>query len=539
MTAAQSPKARTAYPAAVSLLILAGTFLLYRKVGSFPFILLDDRRYIVDNPQVLAGLTPGGLSWALSTYHAANWHPLTWLSHMADVALFGPAAGPHHLVSAGLHAANAALLFLALREMTGALWRSAFVACLFAVHPLHVESVAWVSERKDLLCGLFFTLATWSYVRYAARGGRARYALATALFALALAAKPMAVTWPFALLLLDYWPLRRMRPAARAAADAGALPPVPAGRLVAEKAPWLLMSLASCVVTYLAQSQGGAVSSPDLHPLTERAANAALSWVRYLGNAVWPGSLAVYYPHPFDATAGGPYLEAAGAAAALVATTALAIRWRTARPWFLAGWLWYLGTLVPVIGLVQAGGQAMADRYTYIPMTGIFIVIAWGIPEAAARIRLRPPALAVAASAAVLALAVATSRQIAYWRSDAALFGHALEATADNWMAHLNLGNALAMEGKGEEAAAHFREVVRLRPLHADAHHNLGLLLFGQKRPAEARPHFEAVLRLRPGDPMAAALLRMTAEAASRAAPAGEPAGATDRNDERTGRGTR
>jgi len=472
-------------PAAACLILALSVFAVYGRTAGHSFITFDDEQYVASNPVVQRGLTAGGFAWAFTTTHAANWHPLAWLSHMADAELFGMGAGGHHLVNVLLHAANAVLLFLALGALTGAPARSAFVAALFALHPLHVESVAWVSERKDLLCGTFWILSMGAYAAYAARGGWKRYLPVAACLALALLAKPMAVTLPFVLLLLDFWPLRRVGN-------------VPARRLLLEKVPLLALSLASCVATYLAQQSGGAMS-PFPVPLWARLANAAAAYVAYLGKTLWPAALSVFYPHPW--AVGMPGLPAwrwVGASLLLLAITALALRAARARPYLATGWLWFLGTLVPVIGLVQAGEQGMADRYTYLPLVGVFIVLAWGIPDLLEERPWKRPALAAAAGAVLVLLALLSFRQAGLWRDTVTLFRHAVAVTENNWMAHNVLGYALEKDGRSAEALEELRESVRIQPNFMKSRYNLGNALLAHGDFDGAIFHFRAATRLSP-----------------------------------------
>jgi tetratricopeptide (TPR) repeat protein len=412
-------------------LLALATLALYARVAWHPFIHFDDNRYVTENAQVQAGLTLAGLEWAFTTLHAANWHPLTWLSHMLDVQVFGLNPGAHHLVNAALHAANAAVLFLALARMTGAPGRSLAVAALFAAHPLHVESVAWVAERKDLLSTLFGLLALWEYARE-----RRRTWLVALLFALSLLAKPMWVTFPFLLLLLDFWPLGR-------------------GVHIAEKAPLLGLSIGSSVITMVAQTAGNAVTAL---PILVRLENAIVAYVQYLGKAIFPWPLAIFYPHEGVAL---PAWKVGASVVLLAAITAVAIAQRKDRPWLLVGWLWFLGTLVPVIGIVQVGAQAMADRYTYLPMVGLFVAAAWTI---------RWPAAAGAALAACCAL---TLVQLGYWSSHEALFRHALAVTPDNALAEGVLSEGLLHDGKLDEALRHAERSVELDPRGSKHWNNL------------------------------------------------------------------
>ncbi|HSN92229.1 MAG TPA: glycosyltransferase family 39 protein, partial [Anaeromyxobacteraceae bacterium] len=354
-----------------ALALAAGTLLLYAPVAGFEFVHLDDNRYVIDNPRVRGGISWDGVLWAFTTLHASNWHPLTWLSHMLDVELFGVRAGPHHLVNALLHAVDAALLFLALSRMTGARGRSLLVAALFAVHPLHVESVAWVAERKDVLSTLFGLLALLAYARHAERPRAGTYLAVVLAFAASLLSKPMWVTFPFLLLVLDFWPLRRMAGSGPAdGGDALARPVLPLRRLLLEKLPLLALSAASSTVTVVAQGRGGSLAGLEL-PVPVRLANAAVSYVGYVRMTLWPADLAVFYPFREVGA-----WEAIGAAALLAAATALAIRRARAFPELAVGWLWFAGTLVPVVGVVQVGSQALADRYAYLPSAGLFLAAA-------------------------------------------------------------------------------------------------------------------------------------------------------------------
>jgi len=442
---------------------------VYYQTGDYQFISVDDDKYVTENPHVRRGLTLEGACWAFTGMDAANWHPLSWLSHMADVSLFGMDAGWHHRMSVLIHGCNVLLLFFALSGMTGSTWRSGFVAALFAVHPLHVESVAWVAERKDVLSTLFWMLTMISYWRYTVRGGVARYLLALVLFALGLMTKPMLVTLPFVLLLMDYWPLCRLEAAKTGNSW------ISAKSLLWEKTPFFLMSLASSVITYTAQHGGGAVSSLDHYTLWVRAGNAAISYVSYLLKMLWPASLAIFYPHPVTIGRGVPAWQVAGAVVLLVGISFLVWRARHQRPYVAVGWLWYLGTLVPVIGLVQVGEQAMADRYTYIPLIGPFLILSWGIPEFIKGRGLHRMVAGVLGVSVTLALTGAAWIQTGYWRNDFTLFSHALRVTEDNWVAWNGLGVAYRDLGQVPQAIEAFQEALRLRPDFAVAWNNLGV----------------------------------------------------------------
>jgi lipoprotein NlpI len=449
------------------------------------FVNFDDDRYVAGNPRVQQGICLEGILWALTTSDVSNWHPLTWLSYELDAALFGLKASGYHATNVLLHCTNTLLLFLLLGRMTGAVGRSAVVAGFFALHPLHVESVAWISERKDVLSGLFFLLTLRAYHHYALIQGWRRYLVVVCMYALGLAAKPMLVTLPFVLLLIDYWPLRRVQPRRW---------------LLAEKGPLLAMSLASCIVTYQVQRQSGAVQTADQLPITGRLANAPIAYVEYLAKTIWPAGLAVYYPHPHDTT---PLGQAALAATFLVIVTCGAVLCRRRAPYLAVGWLWWLGMLVPVIGLVQVGGQAYADRYMYLPMIGLLIAAAWGGQELA--VRLGTPAWLMGGLVTVLLVGcgLATRRQISYWRDGVSLWQHALDVTSPNPVAFNGLGVALAETGQPGEAVDQFKQGLAIEPDDERCHQNLALALVALGRFEESLEHFERVLRVNPRNVLA------------------------------------
>ena len=467
----------------IAVLLALATLLAYWPVVQCGYLNLDDNVYVTGNPAIWGGVTLAGARWAFTTTHAGLWHPLTWLSHMLDVQLFGPNPAGHHATNLLLHVANVVVLLLVLVRATGALWPSAAVAALFALHPLHVESVAWVAERKDVLSGFFGLTTIWAYVRYAQRPAPGRYALVVLSLALGLMAKPMLVTLPLVLLLLDRWPLRRGMSL----------------RLVVEKLPLLALAAAASVMGIVAGQRADAVGSLARFPLEARLANALVSYARYLGKTLWPSRLAVFYPYP----SAWPAWQLAGAAVLLAAVTTVAIVHMRRRPYLLVGWLWFLGMLFPVSGVVQDGSQAMADHFTYLPLIGLFVMVAWGGQDLLARWPVPPPGLKASALALLLALGCTTWRQVGYWHDSTRLFTHALEVTSANWLAHNNLGDALAREGKLEEATGHFAESVRLEPSNPDAHYNLGVALHRQGRPAEATLHYREALRLAPDYPNA------------------------------------
>ncbi len=458
------------------------------------FVNYDDDEYVVQNAAVRDGLTRQGIVWAFTTFEAANWHPLTWLSHMLDVEIFGLWAGGHRLTSLLLHLASTLLLFHVLRRMTGASWRPAFVAAIFALHPLHVESVAWVAERKDVLSTFFGMLAVLAYARYVERPDGVRYALVVGAFTLGLMAKPMLVTLPFLLLLLDYWPLGRLAPAAGGAAaravDWRRLPP-----LLLEKAPMLVLSAFSSWITLVAQGRGKALAPVEAVPFGLRVANALVSYVRYLGKSVWPAGMAVFYPHPGQ----WPWPAVAGSVVVLAALTLLALLLRSRRPYLVTGWLWYLGTLFPVIGLVQVGSQALADRYTYLPLIGPAIALAWGASDWIGQRRIARVLGAAAAVSACLALGVIAWRQVGFWKSADALFEHAIAVTRDNGEAHYNLGIARLRSDRDEEAAAEFRKAIEIQPRDPRAHNNLGTAYHRLGRLDDAIAEYRATLAIDPG----------------------------------------
>jgi protein O-mannosyl-transferase len=456
------------------LLLAAGTLALYSRVSHAGFLRYDDDRYVVENPYVHAGIHWRTITWSFTSFEQANWHPLTWLSHAVDCQLFGLNPAAHHYVNLLLHAANVVLLFLLLRWLTGYAERSFVVAALFAVHPMNVESVAWIAERKNLLCMFFFLLALLAYGRYVRRPGVRRYVGVAVLFAMALMSKPMAITLPFVLLLLDYWPLGRTGGGAEFARDVSAADgnfaaqPWSVVRLIIEKLPLFAMSVASAVVTMKAQRGGGAVTIKYSH--LAHLQNAVVSYVLYIGKAIWPSRLAALYPYP---QAGWPASAVALSAIFLIIVTGLVLKYRERRylPW---GWFWYLGTMLPMIGLVQVGNQAMADRYSYLPFVGLFVMVVWGVAEAASRFSVKKYA-AVAALVIVIAFCAVTYRQLAYWHDDFSLWSHTLAVTQRNFVAEDNFGNALVKGGKYDEGIAHFRAAAEIEPGDPVSEVNLGI----------------------------------------------------------------
>lgn len=474
----------------VALFLIMSILAVYWQVRTHEFTGFDDDLYITENYQVQSGLTLESVTWAFTAVHAGYWLPLTWLSHMVDCQLFGLDAGWHHLMSVLFHIVNAVLLFLVFRKMTGELWRSAFVAALFALHPLRVESVAWAAERKDVLSTLFWILTMWSYVRYIERRSLKMYVLALLFFALGLMAKPMLVTLPFVLLLLDYWPLGRLQPAQGGDAPRRVI----YFRLFREKIPFFVITLIFCAATFLAQQKGGAVKSLVHFSIADRIANALVSYVLYLEKMFWPFNLAIFYPHPGRI----PLWQVAGACLALVLVSIFAVRSLRRHPYFAMGWLWYLGTLVPVIGLVQAGSQAMADRFTYVPHIGIYVIVAWIIPELAARWSFARRAVPAMAAGLLVALTLITWSELRHWKTNITVFQHAVDSTAGNWLAHNHLGLAFAAEGKYDEAMRHYAEAARVKSDYINPHINTGIVLVAQGKIEEAIEHYEKVIEMRP-----------------------------------------
>jgi len=456
----------------------------YSTIWRCQFVLFDDNDYVTSNDVVKQGVTWPGIVWAFSTFHAGNWHPLTWISHMVDCQLYGMNPAGHHLTSLLLHLANTVLLFLLLRRMTAALWPSALIAALFALHPLHVESVAWISERKEVLSALFWMLAVWTYVRYAEeftlRSPKAKmfYTGSVVLFALGLMAKPMLVTLPFVLLLLDYWPLRRFHASAFLR--------------FAEKIPYGVLAVASCVVTFLAQQQGGAVKSLARVPLGARLENIPVAYLRYIAKTFWPRDLAVLYPYDYQ----WPVWKISGSIAILALVTGWVL-WRVrSRPWCAVGWFWFLGMLAPVIGLVQAGPASIADRYAYLSNVGLFIMVVWTV-------RTWRRACLIVGGLAMAGCLAATLFQVQYWTDSETLFRHTLAVTTDNSIIESDLGKVLIQKGRPSEAVPYLQHAVALNPHFALAHYNLGNALLALGHVPEALEQFEIHVKLDPDDPIA------------------------------------
>jgi len=503
----------------ISALLALSVLALYWPVLGYEFIEYDDDIYVTDNPQVKAGLNYRSIRWAFTTGRGGNWHPLTWLSHMLDCSLFALWAGGHHLTNLLFHLANTVLLFLVLKRLTAAVWASAFVAFAFALHPLHVESVAWVAERKDLLSTLFLLLTIWAYCGYVKRPNLPKYLLVALLFALGLLAKPMLVTLPFVLLLLDFWPLQR-------------LAKVGIARAVLEKVPLFFLSAVSSVVTFLAQQSAGATVGTELVSFKFRIANAIVSYITYIEKMFWPSRLAILYLHPADSI---PPVKVLFCSLLLLSLTAAFIFLARRRRYLAVGWFWYLGALVPVIGLVQVGSQAWADRYSYVPLTGLFIILVWSVRDLTAKWRHRKIPLAALMIITAVALACAARVQLRYWQDGLTLWDHTLKVTPNNAemhngfanlllrnnnfdaaefhytqallldpslaKAHYNLAFVFHRKGRLSQAVSHYRRCLKLQPAHTDAHNNLGLALKSKGRLDEALHHFQKALDINPDDP--------------------------------------
>jgi len=492
----------------VTILIVVATAAVYWQVRDFEFIVFDDPIYVYNNPHVNTGLTQQNAAWAFKVHGPSQWIPLTWLSHQLVWELAGDDPAWHHAANVLLHVLSAVLLFHFLRYTGGSFWPAALVGALFALHPLHVESVAWVTERKDTLCGLFWMLTLCAYAAYARNGGRGRYLAVLGCCLMAAMAKPLAVTLPAVLLLLDYWPMDRVakRSGLRRDEPDWQFAPRPVRRLLLEKVPLLGISVAASVLTVLCQVRAGAIQSLDASPLSFRVANAIVAYATYLRKAVWPCDLAPFYPYPKSF---GVW-QVAAASFVLLVITALAVVAVGRRRYLLVGWLWYLGTMLPMIGLVQATAACMADRYAYVPMIGVYVMVAFGLGDLAARAR---PAAMAAAAAAVVSLAAclgATWFQAGLWRNSRLLFEHTLRVTSDNVAAHNNLGMALYEEGDTPGARHQFEQALRIRPNFRHALHNLAILHFSlgiqrmrQNELQQAAEHFTRTLQIEPDHPEA------------------------------------
>ena len=466
----------------IYLLLAAIGFLIYAQLLHHQFIVYDDDAYVTENQHVKTGFTRENVIWAFTSGLTANWIPLTWLSHMLDCQLFDLKPQWHHFTNLLLHIINTLLLFAVLRQMTSALWQSAFVAAAFALHPLHVESVAWVSERKDVLSALFWILTMAAYLRYVRYTSIKWYLLTLLLFAMGLMAKPMLVTLPFVLLLLDYWPLDRFKVNGTA-------------RLIREKIPFLVLSAVSSVITFLVQQSAGAVSKIESIPLLTRLANAFVSYMAYIEKMLWPSRLAVLYPYPVE---GLPMQRLVTAVLLLLGISFWVIHIAKNSRYLLVGWLWYLGTLVPVIGLIQVGNQSMADRYTYLPSIGIFIMIAWGISEISVKWRFRKILLCISSVAVLSAFSICTYFQLHYWQNSVTLFEHTIKVTRNNLLAYINLDNAYVELGRYNDAVEACKQAISIKPNYAKAHYNLSVAYIQLGRWQDAIEACEQAISIKP-----------------------------------------
>ncbi len=487
----------------VCLILLILNTVAYWQVSKNEFTNYDDDVYVTQNPNVLSGLSSKSIHWAFTSTHASNWHPLTWISHMIDIEMFGLNPGPHHVINLLFHIANSILLFLVFKIMTGALRRSAFVAILFAIHPLHVESVAWIAERKDVLCAFFWLAAMYAYVRYTRKPNTPRYILVLVFFTLGLFSKPMIVTLPFVFLLMDYWPLKRLNIEGKRLssteveddAEGRDVTENRLNRLLIEKIPFFMLTAASCVITFVAQKKGGAVLTLSAIPMTERIGNALLSYVGYLLKMVFPNDLSCFYPRPVVF----PAWKVIGATLFLVLITVLSIKLAKKQRYIITGWLWYLGTLVPVIGLVQVGEQVMSDRYMYLPLVGIFVIISWGIPVIFKNLKNRKTVFGLAAIILVLIFTAMTWKQTSYWKDNISLFQHAIRVDPENYLAQNNLGLTMYERGRYAEAEQYFKNAISVSPKYFRAYNNLGLAFMNQEgKLVDAVKSFSNALKIKP-----------------------------------------
>jgi len=489
----------------ICLILAIAILAVYWQVQHYDFVNFDDDKYVTENLNIQAGITLKSVKWAFTNFDQMYWHPLTWLSHMLDCELYGLEPGMHHLTSLLFHIVNTLLLFLVFRKMTGSLWQSAFVAALFALHPINVDTVAWVAERKNVLSTFLWILTMFTYARYIEKPGLFRYMLTFSVFALGLMAKPMLVTLPFVLLLLDYWPLRRLRfgqsnsdnrrkarkPTTSDYTESSVF------RLVLEKTPFfLLVILYFCLISLSFQPDAIGVVSTESVSMNLRLANALVSCVSYMGKMIWPQDLAVLYPFP---TTMLPMWQITGAGLLLVCVSVLVARAWKQKPYFVVGWLWFLGTLVPVIGIIQGGlWPAMADRWAYVPLIGIFIMIAWGVPDLLSGWQHRRAFLAISSGCILSVLTMVTWMQLQYWQNSTTLFKHAISVTENNAHSHINLGVALQEQRKTDEAIAHYTEALKINPDYAKAHYNLGIALQKQGKVDEAIAHYTEALKIEP-----------------------------------------
>ena len=487
----------------ICIFLVISTLAVYWQVKDHEFINYDDDVYITSNLNVQTGLTRESVYWAFTTSHFSNWHPVTWLSHMLDYEVYGERPKGHHLTSLFFHIATALILFIVLSRMTGELWRSGFVAAMFAFHPLNIESVAWVAERKNVLSTLFWLITMWAYIHYTEKPSIKSYSLVSLFFVLGLMTKPMLVTLPFVLLLLDYWPLRRFKflqvRDSSAILEKNIAKESEFLRLVLEKIPLFLLAVASSIVTFIVQKTGGALNAMETISLSARLNNAMSSYVKYLGKMMWPEKLAVLYPHPENTISAW---EGILCGTALLGITIISIRLVRKAPYFVVGWFWYLGTFVPVIQIVQTGVHQMADRYAYVPLIGIFIVIAWGVPELISKWRCKEKVLSISAGVVIFVLMVVAWVQVGHWKNSITLFKHAISVTENQYpsfaIAYDNLGIALAKKGDVGEAITHYKTAIKINPNYANTYNNLGVVLARQENLEEAITHYKTAIKIAP-----------------------------------------
>jgi len=495
----ETDKANKTLKVAICIFLMVATFCIYSQVQDHEFINFDDPIY-TQNPNVKAGFTSESVKWAFTTMDSEDWSPVNWLSHMLDYQLYGMHPKGHHLTNLFFHIANALLLFMVLHRMTGALWQSGFVAAMFAFHPLNVESVAWAAERKNVLSTLFWLLTMWAYIHYAAKPTIKSYGLVFLFFTLGLMSKAMLVTLPFALLLLDYWPLRRLKfeqeRGGNETSEKNTAKRSEVFRLVLEKIPLFLLSVVFSIINFIAATKSLQAFSV---PLKERIIHSLITYLAYLQKMFWPSKLSYFYPYPENALS---VTQGIFCGMVLVGITFISIRLIRKAPYFAVGWFWYLGTLVPVIGIVQVGGHAMADRYAYIPLIGIFIIVAWGVPELISKWRYKEKVLSISVGIIIFTLLITTWRQVSHWKNSITIFKHAIRVTDKKYpslaIIHNNLGIALFAKQKNEEAISHYKMAIKIKPDFAKAHYNLGNTLRKEGRTSEAISHYKMAIKINP-----------------------------------------
>jgi len=500
----ETDEANKTLKVAICIFLMVATFCIYSQVQDHEFINFDDDAYVTESSLVQAGLTNENIIRVFTTTHFGGWIPITSNSYMLDYQLYGLNPTGFLLTNLFFHIAYSLLLFLVLFRMTGAIWQSAFVAAMFAFHPLNVESVAWAAERKNVLSTLFWLLTMWAYIHYAEKSTIKRYGLVFLFFTLGLMSKPMLVTLPFVLLFLDYWPLRRLKfgqeRGGNETSEKNTAKRSETLRLVLEKIPLFLLTIGLGIVTFIAQKSSGNMNYMENRTFSTRLANAMVSYLEYLEKMLWPEKLAVFYPHPGNTLA---VWKGILCGMALVGITIISIRLIRKVPYFAVGWFWYLGTLVPVIGMVQVGVQAMADRYAYVALIGIFIIVAWGVPELISKWRYKEKVLSAVAGIIIFALLITTWKQVSHWKNSITVFKHAIRVTDKKYpnlaIIHNNLGLALFAERRNEEAISHYKMAIKLNPDFADAYNNLGGVLFNANMTEEAIDYFKEAIRIRPG----------------------------------------